>query len=97
MMEKNLKLDRSAFLEKNDSKSRTPVNLRYHKGKPDMTPTAQTPVNQQQVQIKAMLKEQILRRNLVDPKVSSRTSKTPNKNIPFINKKLNLNLLQTNG
>jgi len=98
MLEKKLKkLDRSGNIENNEAKSRTPLNLRYQKGKPDLTPPISSPTNQSNLQIKAMHKEQNLKKNIADQKFANKGSKTPIKNMPFANKKLNLNLLLTNG
>lgn len=97
-MEKNLRLDRNGHqMDKNESKSRTPVNLRYHQGRPEMPTPISSPLTQSNAQIKAMLKEQILKKSSLETKIPPNGNKTPSKTRPFANKKLNLNILGPNG
>lgn len=75
--------------ERND-KSKTPINLRSPQNRQDLTPTRLNLTNTPNSQLKAILKEQILKKNLADSKISAKSSKNF-KIFPFTNKKLNLN------
>lgn len=83
--------------DRND-KSKTPLNIRTAQNRCDLTPIRQNLLNTPNSQIKTILKEQILKKNLADSKISINSSKNF-KNFPFTNKKLNLNFnpLSNNG
>ena len=92
----NPKVEKTDQNSTKPEKSKTPINLGTTKNKLDLTPSRPSPINMQNSQIKSMLKEQILKKNLADSKLSSKSSKNT-KNFTFTNKKFNLNLLSNNG
>ena len=74
-----------------NEKSKTPFSSRTPLNKVDLTPTRPSPLPQSPSHIKNMLKEQILKKNLGESRISNKIIK----NFPFTNKKVNLNLNQT--
>lgn len=73
--------------DRSDKSSRTPVNLRSSQPELSPKPAKKLPFAQN-FAIKSYLKEQVLKKSFESPKLLNKSCK----NMPFANKKLNLNL-----